>query len=196
VFLEKYIPRAKHIEVQILGDKHGNVIHCTSAIARCSAATRRSSRSRRRSACPNVIKELCDAAARIAREIRYDNAGTIEFLYDLDSHEWFFIEMNPRIQVEHTVTEVITGLDLVRAQILIAQGTAARPRESACPRKSGAAQRLRHPVPRHDRGSGEQVHAGLRQAPRLPLARRLRHPARRRAGLRRLGHYPFTIRCS
>src|SRR5438045_396854 len=58
----------------------------------------------------------------MAREIRYDNAGTIEFLYDLDKHEWFFIEMNPRIQVEHTVTEVITGLDLVRAQILIAQG--------------------------------------------------------------------------
>ena len=58
----------------------------------------------------------------MAREIRYDNAGTIEFLYDLDRQEWFFIEMNPRIQVEHTVTEVITGLDLVRAQILIAQG--------------------------------------------------------------------------
>jgi pyruvate carboxylase len=69
-----------------------------------------------------VIAELCEAAARMAREIRYDNAGTIEFLYDLDSHEWFFIEMNPRIQVEHTVTEVITGQDLVRAQILIAQG--------------------------------------------------------------------------
>ena len=60
----------------------------------------------------------------MAREIRYDNAGTVEFLYDLDRHEWFFIEMNPRIQVEHTVTEVITGLDLVRAQILIAQGHA------------------------------------------------------------------------
>src|SRR5688500_20213281 len=69
-----------------------------------------------------IMQELCDAAARMAREIRYDNAGTVEFLYDLDRHEWFFIEMNPRIQVEHTVTEVITGLDLVRAQILIAQG--------------------------------------------------------------------------
>jgi pyruvate carboxylase len=69
-----------------------------------------------------VISELCDAAARIAREIRYDNAGTIEFLYDLDTHQWFFIEMNPRIQVEHTVTEVITGIDLVQAQILIAGG--------------------------------------------------------------------------
>jgi pyruvate carboxylase len=69
----------------------------------------------------------------MAREIRYDNAGTIEFLYDLDRHEWFFIEMNPRIQVEHTVTEVITGLDLVRAQIVIAQGYALHSPEVGMP---------------------------------------------------------------
>jgi pyruvate carboxylase len=123
VFLEKYIPRAKHIEVQILGDQHGNVIHLHERD--CSVQRRHQ---KVVEVAPSyglpkkVIKELCDAAARIAREIRYDNAGTIEFLYDLDSHKWFFIEMNPRIQVEHTVTEVVTGLDLVRAQILIAQG--------------------------------------------------------------------------
>ena len=123
VFLEKYIPRAKHIEVQILGDQHGNVIHLHERD--CSVQRRHQ---KVVEVAPSyglpkkVIKEFCDAAARIAREIRYDNAGTIEFLYDLDSHKWFFIEMNPRIQVEHTVTEVITGLDLVRAQILIAQG--------------------------------------------------------------------------
>ena len=70
----------------------------------------------------HVIKELCAAAARMAYEIRYDNAGTIEFLYDLDKHEWFFIEMNPRIQVEHTVTEEVTDVDLVQAQIRIAAG--------------------------------------------------------------------------
>ena len=64
--------------------------------------------------------ELCEAAVKLCREINYDNAGTVEFLYDLDTKEWFFIEMNPRIQVEHTVTEVITGVDLVRAQIMIA----------------------------------------------------------------------------
>ena len=129
VFLEKYIPRAKHIEVQILGDQHGNVIHLHERD--CSVQRRHQ---KVVEVAPSfglpesVIQELCDAAARIAREIRYDNAGTIEFLYDLDRHEWFFIEMNPRIQVEHTVTEVITGLDLVRAQILIAQGHAlARP---------------------------------------------------------------------
>ena len=123
VFLEKYIPHAKHIEVQILGDKHGNVIHLHERD--CSVQRRHQ---KVIEVAPSfglpqkVVHELCDAAARMAQEIRYDNAGTIEFLYDLDKHEWFFIEMNPRIQVEHTVTEVITGLDLVRAQILIAQG--------------------------------------------------------------------------
>jgi pyruvate carboxylase len=123
VFLEKYIPRAKHIEVQILGDQHGNVIHLHERD--CSVQRRHQ---KVIEVAPSfglpekVVGELCEAAARMARAIRYDNAGTVEFLYDLDRHEWFFIEMNPRIQVEHTVTEVITGLDLVRAQILIAQG--------------------------------------------------------------------------
>ena len=123
VFLEKYIPRAKHIEVQILGDQHGNVIHLYERD--CSVQRRHQKVVEVAPSFglpPEVVQELCAAAARIAREIRYDNAGTIEFLYDLDRHEWFFIEMNPRIQVEHTVTEVLTGLDLVRAQVLIAQG--------------------------------------------------------------------------
>ncbi|HEY2033929.1 MAG TPA: pyruvate carboxylase [Rhizomicrobium sp.] len=123
VFLEKYIPRAKHIEVQILGDQHGNVIHLHERDCSVQRRYQKVVEVAPSFGLPkNVIQELCDAAARMAREIRYDNAGTIEFLYDLDKHEWFFIEMNPRIQVEHTVTEVITGLDLVRAQILIAQG--------------------------------------------------------------------------
>jgi pyruvate carboxylase len=123
VFLEKYIQRAKHIEVQILGDQHGNVIHLHERDCSVQRRHQKVVEVAPSFGLPqNIIKELCDAAVRIAREIRYDNAGTIEFLYDLDKHEWFFIEMNPRIQVEHTVTEVITGLDLVRAQILIAQG--------------------------------------------------------------------------
>ncbi len=123
VFLEKYIQNAKHIEVQILGDQHGNVIHLHERDCSVQRRHQKVVEVAPSFGLPeNVIKELCDAAARMAREVRYDNAGTIEFLYDLDRHEWFFIEMNPRIQVEHTVTEVITGLDLVRAQILIAQG--------------------------------------------------------------------------
>jgi pyruvate carboxylase len=123
VFLEKYIPRAKHIEVQILGDQHGNVIHLHERDCSVQRRHQKVIEVAPSFGLPeNVVRELCDAAARMAREIRYDNAGTIEFLYDLDTHDWYFIEMNPRIQVEHTVTEVITGLDLVRAQILIAQG--------------------------------------------------------------------------
>src|SRR5258706_6907097 len=123
VFLEKYIPNAKHIEVQILGDQYGNVIHLHERDCSVQRRHQKVVEVAPSFGLPaNIIRELCEAATRIAREIRYDNAGTIEFLYDLDKHEWFFIEMNPRIQVEHTVTEVITGLDLVRAQILIAQG--------------------------------------------------------------------------
>ncbi len=123
VFLEKYIPRAKHIEVQVLGDKHGNVLHLHERD--CSVQRRHQKVVEIAPSVgldDHVRQELCLAAARIAKEIGYDNAGTVEFLYDLDCNEWFFIEMNPRIQVEHTVTEVITGIDLVRAQIMIAQG--------------------------------------------------------------------------
>ncbi|MDP9291139.1 MAG: pyruvate carboxylase, partial [Verrucomicrobiota bacterium] len=123
VFLERYVPRAKHIEVQILGDKAGNVLHLHERD--CSVQRRHQ---KVVEIAPSIglnekiVADLCEAAARIAREIGYNNAGTIEFLYDLDRDEWFFIEMNPRIQVEHTVTEVITGVDLVRSQILIANG--------------------------------------------------------------------------
>jgi pyruvate carboxylase len=123
VFLERYIPRAKHIEVQVLGDHYGQVVHLHERD--CSVQRRHQ---KVVEVAPSVgldekvRQELCDAAVRMAREVGYDNAGTIEFLYDLDRNEWFFIEMNPRIQVEHTVTEVITGIDLVRSQILVAQG--------------------------------------------------------------------------
>jgi pyruvate carboxylase len=123
VFLEKYIPRAKHIEVQVLGDNHGNVLHLHERD--CSVQRRHQKVVEIAPSVgldDHVRHELCLAAARIAKEINYDNAGTVEFLYDLDHNEWFFIEMNPRIQVEHTVTEVITGIDIVRAQIMIAQG--------------------------------------------------------------------------
>jgi len=147
VFLERYIPRAKHIEVQILGDKHGNVAHLHERD--CSVQRRHQ---KVVEIAPSVglddqvRVELCDSAARIAKEIGYDNAGTIEFLYDLDTNDWFFIEMNPRIQVEHTVTEEITGVDLVRSQILIAQGCklhgpeVALPAQDQIPRKGFAVQ--------------------------------------------------------
>ena len=147
VFLERSIRRAKHIEVQVLGDNRGNVIHLHERD--CSVQRRHQKVIEIAPSVdlkPGVVRELCDAAARMAREISYNNAGTVEFLYDLDRDEWFFIEMNPRIQVEHTITEVITGVDLVRSQILIANGASldgpqlSIPPQEAIPRNGYAIQ--------------------------------------------------------
>src|SRR5208283_810997 len=116
VFLEKYLPRARHIEVQIIGDEHGNLLHLHERD--CSVQRRHQKVVEVAPACnlPEKIRgELCAAAVRIARQAKYRNAGTVEFLYDVDSDNWYFIEVNPRIQVEHTVTEVVTGVDLVRS---------------------------------------------------------------------------------
>ncbi|MCW1921576.1 pyruvate carboxylase [Luteolibacter arcticus] len=123
VFLERYISRAKHIEVQILGDQHGNVVHLHERD--CSVQRRYQKVIEIAPSVeldPVVRKELCDAAVKLAKGIGYNNAGTVEFLYDMVRGDWFFIEMNPRIQVEHTVTECVTGIDLVRSQILVAKG--------------------------------------------------------------------------
>lgn len=137
VFLERYIKRAKHIEVQILGDQHGNVVHLYERD--CSVQRRYQKVVEVAPAMhldPVVRKELCDAAVKLADGIGYNNAGTVEFLYDMDQNDWFFIEMNPRIQVEHTVTECVTGIDLVRSQILVAQGHALFDEEIAIPEQS------------------------------------------------------------
>src|SRR5438270_9316775 len=123
VFLEKFLPRARHREVQILGDHHGNLLRL---YERDCSVQRRHQKVVEVAPAANLAasirSELCDAAVQLARKAKYRNAGTVEFLYDVDSQKWYFIEVNPRIQVEHTVTEVITGIDLVRSQILIAQG--------------------------------------------------------------------------
>ncbi len=123
VFLEKFLARARHLEVQILADAHGNLLHL---YERDCSVQRRHQKVVEVAPAANlpasVRTELCDAAAHLARKAKYRNAGTVEFLYDVDSQKWYFIEVNPRIQVEHTVTEMVTGIDLVRAQILVAQG--------------------------------------------------------------------------
>jgi len=123
VFIERFIGRAKHIEVQILGDEHGNIVHLFERD--CSIQRRHQKVVEIAPAVgvdPQIRQDLCDAAVRLASSINYQNAGTVEFLYDMDQQDWFFIEMNPRIQVEHTVTECITGIDLVRSQILVSMG--------------------------------------------------------------------------
>src|SRR5205814_8490355 len=123
VFLEKYLPRARHLEVQILGDHHGNLLHL---YERDCSVQRRHQKVVEVAPAANLDRgirsELCDAAVQLARKVNYRNAGTVEFRYDVDSQKWYFIEVNPRIQVEHTVTEMVTGIDLVRSQILVAQG--------------------------------------------------------------------------
>ncbi len=136
VFLEKFISRAKHLEVQLLGDRHGNVVHLHERD--CSVQRRHQKVVEIAPAIgidPAITSELCLAAAKLGKKIGYDNAGTVEFLYDMDRSEWFFIEMNPRIQVEHTVTEEITRVDLVRSQMLIAQGHALHSAEVAIPQQ-------------------------------------------------------------
>ncbi|WP_437192618.1 pyruvate carboxylase [Planctomicrobium sp. SH527] len=123
IFIEKYIPRARHIEVQLLGDQHGNLIHL---YERDCSVQRRHQKVVEIAPAVNLPEELrneiCDAAVKIGREVQYSNAGTVEFLLDTDTQKFYFIEVNPRIQVEHTVTEEVTGVDVVRSQILVAQG--------------------------------------------------------------------------
>lgn len=125
VFIEKFIERARHIEVQLLGDKHGQLLHL---FERDCSVQRRHQKVVELAPAPNLDpalrSALCDAALAIGREVQYENAGTVEFLVDVDTGGFYFIEVNPRIQVEHTVTEAITGVDLVKAQLLVAQGVA------------------------------------------------------------------------
>jgi pyruvate carboxylase len=123
VFLEKYLPRARHIEVQLLGDRHGNLVHLYERD--CSLQRRHQKMVELAPALnldPELREAICQAALSVGRAARYENAGTVEFLLDTDTGKFYFIEVNPRIQVEHTVTEVVTGIDLVKAQILIAEG--------------------------------------------------------------------------
>lgn len=123
VYLEKLIRRARHVEVQLLGDTHGNLVHL---FERDCSIQRRNQKVIERAPAPYIAPELreqlCAAALSIGKATNYTGAGTVEFLLDESTNSFHFIEVNPRIQVEHTVTEEVTGLDIVKAQILIAQG--------------------------------------------------------------------------
>src|SRR5215467_8236792 len=123
VYLEKLVRRARHVEVQILGDTHGNLVHL---FERDCTIQRRHQKVIERAPAPYLdpVKRaaLCEAALEFGHATGYVGAGTVEFLMDADTGAIYFIEVNPRIQVEHTVTEVVTGLDIVKAQIRIAEG--------------------------------------------------------------------------
>lgn len=123
VFIEKFIARAKHIEVQLLGDEHGNLVHL---YERDCSVQRRHQKVIELAPAPDLSDKLrsgiLEAALKIGKHANYSCAGTVEFLVDADAQEFYFIEVNPRIQVEHTVTEEVTGIDIVSSQILVAMG--------------------------------------------------------------------------
>jgi pyruvate carboxylase len=123
VYLEKLVRNARHVEVQIMGDSHGQVVHL---FERDCTVQRRHQKIVERAPAPYLSQAQRDAitsaAVRLGQSVNYCNAGTVEFLQDIETSKFYFIEVNPRIQVEHTVTEQITGLDLVKSQIRIAAG--------------------------------------------------------------------------
>ncbi len=134
VFLERYIRRARHIEIQILADRHGSILHLHERD--CSVQRRNQKVVEVAPAvdlADSIRKGLAEAAVALAKTAGYYNAGTVEFLVDADTGGWYFIEVNPRVQVEHTVTEMVTGIDIVRSQIQIAQGLKLHGEEMALP---------------------------------------------------------------
>jgi acetyl-CoA carboxylase biotin carboxylase subunit len=123
LFMEKFIESARHVEVQIIGDKHGNVCHLGE---RDCSIQRRHQKLVEEAPCPMLTnkerKALGDAAIKAAKAVNYDSAGTLEFLYDETAKQFYFMEMNTRIQVEHTVSEEVSGIDLMKEQIRVAAG--------------------------------------------------------------------------
>lgn len=123
VYVEKLVRRARHVEVQILGDTHGALVHL---YERDCTVQRRNQKVVERAPAPYLDEAtrtaLCESALRLMRAVGYTHAGTVEFLMDADTDRFYFIEVNPRIQVEHTVTEMVTGIDIVKAQIRITEG--------------------------------------------------------------------------
>jgi pyruvate carboxylase len=136
MYLEKLIERARHVEVQLVGDDHGNLVHL---FERDCSVQRRNQKVVERAPAPYlsdaVRKDLTDAALRLGKAANYRCAGTVEFLLDADTDRFYFIEVNPRIQVEHTVTEIVTDIDIVKAQIRIMEGAVIGTKESGVPRQ-------------------------------------------------------------
>ncbi|MFD1941238.1 pyruvate carboxylase [Paradevosia shaoguanensis] len=136
MYLEKLIERARHVEVQLVGDDHGNLVHL---FERDCSVQRRNQKVVERAPAPYLSQavrdDLTGAALRLGNAANYRGAGTVEFLMDADTDKFYFIEVNPRIQVEHTVTEVVTGIDIVKAQIRLLEGAVIGTPESGVPKQ-------------------------------------------------------------
>lgn len=137
VYLEKLVRRARHVEVQVLGDKQGNLVHL---FERDCSVQRRNQKVVERAPAHYLTEaqrsDLCESALKLGRAANYTHAGTVEFLMDADTSKFYFIEVNPRIQVEHTVTEQVTGVDIVKAQIRVSEGVQIGDPESYVPLQS------------------------------------------------------------
>jgi len=135
MYVEKFVEKPKHIEVQILGDSEGNVIHLYERDCSIQRRHQKVVEIAPSNSISNELRnEICDAAVKLMKNIDYINAGTVEFL--VANNEYYFIEVNPRIQVEHTITEMITGIDIVHAQIHIARGHMIHSEEVGIPQQS------------------------------------------------------------
>ena len=133
IYVEKYIANPKHIEIQVFGDNHGQIIHL---FERECSIQRRHQKIIEESPSPALDQKtrmaMGEIAVRAAKSVDYSGAGTVEFIYDIDSKEYYFLEMNTRLQVEHPVTELVTGVDLVQEQILVAFGEKLHFRQDRC----------------------------------------------------------------
>lgn len=136
IYLEKLVERARHVEVQILGDSQGNIVHL---FERDCSVQRRNQKVVERAPAPYLNaeqrRELADYAIKIGKTTGYVGAGTVEFLMNIDTGDFYFIEVNPRVQVEHTVTEEVTGIDIIKAQIHLIDGFEIGSKESGVPRQ-------------------------------------------------------------
>ncbi len=159
IYLERYFPRVRHVEIQVFGDAHGNAIHLWE---RDCSIQRRYQKLVEEAPSPVLDaasrREMAEAAVTLVRELRYEGAGTVEFLFDLASGKWFFIEMNTRIQVEHPVTEEVFGVDLVAEQLKVAAGERLSIRQPAPPNGRSAIE---------FRINAEDPSAGFRPSPGL-----------------------------
>jgi pyruvate carboxylase len=187
VFVERFVRRAKHIEVQILGDKHGQLVHLWERDCSVQRRHQKVVEIAPASSAADVRQRICDARSASAR--RCDTVrrhGGI--LVDVDRQEFYFIEVNPRIQVEHTVTEMVTGIDLVRTQILIAQGQSSMRRRCRFRGRTQSAPRLWRAVPDHHRRPREHFIPDYGRISTLPSPAVLRCGSTA-ATVRRRGHH-------